>query len=67
MLLYTWIVELKLNQINSLQAHAATLIGADNKLAEEDIVIKQRKFHEFLKEHAGSLGPAGHETVFQLL
>lgn len=64
MLLYTWIVELKLNQINSLQAQAASATGADAKAAEEEIAVRQKKFHEFLKEHAGSLGPAGHETVF---
>lgn len=37
------------------------------KLAEEEIGLKQKRFHEFLKEHAPALGPSGHETVFQLL
>ncbi len=27
----------------------------------------QEKFHKFLKDHAGGLGQAGHQTVFQLL
>jgi vacuolar protein sorting-associated protein 18 len=57
MLLYTWIVELKLNQINQLQAAAASTSNAEEaKRAEEDISLKQKKFHEFLKEHAGGLG-----------
>jgi len=68
MLLYTWIVELKLNQINSLQAqHAAATTPAEARSLDEDIQYKQKKFYEFLKEHASSLGHAGHETVFQLL
>ena len=34
------------------------------KAAQEEIVLKQKSFHEFLKVHAGGLGQAGHETVF---
>lgn len=65
MLLYTWIVELKLNQINSLQAQQSSITNAnDMKAAEEEIALKKRTFHEFLKVHAGGLGQAGHETVF---
>jgi hypothetical protein len=68
MLLYTWIVELKLNQINALQAKQATTSeAAQVRQLEEEVAQKQQRFHEFLKAHAGSLGQAGHETVFQLL
>jgi hypothetical protein len=34
------------------------------KAAEEEITLKKRTFHEFLKVNAGGLGQAGHETVF---
>lgn len=65
MLLYTWIVELKLNQLNSLQSlHAAAPNPLEQKSLEEEIAVKQRRFHEFLKENANGMGPAGHETVF---
>ena len=65
MLLYTWIVELKLNQINALQAQLAAASSAGEARGfEEEIQIKQKRFYEFLKEHASTLGQAGHETVF---
>ena len=68
MLLYTWIVELKLNQINSLQQDlAAASTPAEARSLEEEISTKQKRFYEFLKEHAASLGQAGKDTVFQLL
>ena len=49
-----------------------------HELLQEDYVVKpgdtlskiaqkQNDFHVFLKTHAGGLGQAGHETVFQLL
>ena len=57
MLLYTWIVELKLNQINALQAKQATTSeAAQVRQLEEEVAQKQQRFHEFLKAHAGSLG-----------
>ena len=68
MLLYTWIVELKLNQLNALQAKLATTSDAAAVRAlDEDIANKTQKFHEFLKLHAARLGQSGHETVFQVL
>lgn len=68
MLLYTWIVELKLNQLNALQAKLATTSDAQQVRAlDEDIASKTQKFHEFLKLHAARLGQSGHETVFQVL
>jgi hypothetical protein len=41
MLLYAWIVELKLNQINALQAKQATATaGQEAKALEEEIAVR---------------------------
>ena len=68
MLLYIWIVELKLNQINSLHASAAVANSQnETKNLEDQIQVKQAEFRKFLKDNAATLEQEGRDTVFQVL
>lgn len=66
MLLCTWIVELKLNEINSCQAQleGKKIDEQAYKLSQEALSLLQNGFHEFLMRNSADIDK---DTIFQVL
>jgi hypothetical protein len=65
MLLCTWIVELKLNEINNFQAQLDCKKDEDSlRVANQALQLIKGDFHSFLVEHSGDIHQ---DTIFQVL